>query len=248
MIRALTAVGLTCVVFLFPAALRAQVPASRTITVSGQSEIRVVPDEVLLTLGVETHDLDIALARRENEGRIAALLAAAEKASIPREHVRTDFLDIQPRYDDSWERRRFLGYFARRSLVITLRDLTKFEALLSDALTAGANYMHGVEFRTTELRKHRDEARTRALQAAREKAEAMSGALGVRIGAPASIQEGSSGWWSPYGSWWGARGGSVALQNVVQERGRGGSDDGALVPGQIAVSASVSVTFELAAP
>jgi uncharacterized protein YggE len=246
MTRAQRTAGLMFILSFLPATVGAQ-PAGRAITVSGQSEIRVVPDEVLVTLGVETNDLDIAVARRDNERRITALVAAAEQSGISREHVRTDFLDIQPRYEDSWERRRFLGYFARRSLVITLRDLSKFESLLSDALTAGANYVHGVEFRTTELRKHRDEARTRALQAAREKAGAMSAALGTRIGAPTSIQEGSSGWWSPFGSWWGARGG-VALQNVVQERGRGGAEDGSLVPGLISVTASVSVTFELTSP
>ena len=113
-------------------------------------------------------------------------------------------------------------------------------------LTAGANYVHGIDFRTTELRKHRDAARALALVAAREKAEAMAATLNVPLGAPQNIQEGYSGWWSPYTSWWGQRSGGMMTQNSVQySDGRGAASEDALSPGQISVSANVSVTFEL---
>jgi len=216
----------------------------RTITVEGQAEMRVVPDEVLLTLGVETDDMDIGAAREQNDRRVAAIVAAAATSGITGDYIRTDYLDIEPRYKD-WPRSVFLGYFVRRSLVITLRDLTRFEVLLSSALTAGANYVHGVEFRTTELRKHRDDARVRAVRAAREKAEMMAGALGQQIGTPTRIQEGGNWWWSPYNRWWGRSGGGMTAQNVVQEV-RGPAPEGGTVPGLISVSAAVSVTFALA--
>ena len=217
----------------------------RTITVNGQAEIRVAPNEVLLTVGVETNNMDIARARTENDEKIRAIVAAATGAGVGREHVKTEFLDIQPRYRDEYDRRTFLGYFARRSLSITLRDVERFESLLTAVLTAGANYIHGVDFRTTELRKHRDAARASAIRAAREKAADMAAALGVQVGAPVNVQEGYAGWYSPYSSWWGGRGGGMALQNVVQERRASGGADDSLVPGQISVTATVTVTFEL---
>ena len=40
---------------------------ARTITVSGDAEVRVVPDEVILTLGVETWDKDLDAAKEEND-------------------------------------------------------------------------------------------------------------------------------------------------------------------------------------
>jgi uncharacterized protein len=224
----------------------AQSTVQRTIMVNGQAEIRVAPDEVLLSVGVETDNTDIVRARSDNDARIKAIVAAATKQGIRAEHVKTEFLDIQPRYREENERRIFLGYFARRSLTITLRDPAKFEALLSDVLTAGANYVHGIDFRTTELRKHRDDARRQAIQAAREKAADMAAALSVSLGAPVNISEQYSGWWSPYSSWWGNRGGGMMFQNVMQDRRGAGTGDDTLVPGQISVSATVSVTFELA--
>ena len=225
----------------------AQAPPARTISVNGNAEVRVAPNEVILTVGVDTTDLDIARARAENDSRVKAIVAAAAANGVAAAQVKSDFLDIQPRYKDDYARRDFLGYFARRSLAITLRDVSKFEGLLSSVLTAGANYVHGIEFRTTDLRTHRDAARAAALTAAREKAEAMAGTLGLTLGPAQSIQEGYSGWWSPYSSWWGSRNGGTTAQNVIQESGRsrGGPGEDVLAPGQISVSSSVSVTFEL---
>ena len=229
-----------------PLSASAQNAIQRTITVTGQAEIKVAPDEVLLSIGVETDNMDIARARADNDAKIKAIVAAATAQGIRSEHIKTEFLDIQPRYRDEYERRTFLGYFARRSLAITLRDPSKFESVLSAVLTAGANYVHGIDFRTTELRKHRDDARRQAIQAAREKAADMAAALSVGLGGPVNVNEQYSGWWSPYSSWWGGRGSGMMAQNVMQDRRAGGMGDDSLVPGQISVTATVSITFELA--
>jgi len=130
--------------------------------------------------------------------------------------------------------------------VITLRDLSKFEELLSQSLTAGVNYVQGIEFRTTELRKHRDQARTLAIQAAKEKATALAGELGQKIGEPQTIQEDQSGWWSGYSAWWGSRWGGSMSQYVIQEMsGTDWSGRSGIAPGQIDVTARVTVSFEL---
>lgn len=218
----------------------------RTVTVNGDAEIRVVPDEVVLTVGVETFNLDLASAKSENDARVTGVIDATQKHGVPRERVSTEYLSIEPRYDEQWERRKFLGYLVRKTIVIRLREIDKFEPLLSSILVAGANYVHGIDFRTTELRKHRDHARALAIDAAREKAEALAKQLGENLGRVRSIQEGHSGWWSGYGSWWGSRWGGMS-QNVIQNApSSGGGADGPTTPGQIAVNARVTVTFELA--
>jgi uncharacterized protein YggE len=219
----------------------------RRITVSGEAEVRVVPDEVILSLGVETWDKDMEKAKRQNDEIIAAVLALAADYGIPPEHVQTDYVGIEPRYRNGYyEPSDFIGFFVHKTVVITLRDLSQFEGLLADALEAGVNYVHGIEFRTTELRQHRDEARALAIRAAKEKAEALAGELDQKIGDPLDIQEVQNGWWSGYNAWWGSRWGNGMSQNVIQEVG-GVSvlADSSVAPGQINVNARVSVTFEL---
>jgi len=219
------------------------------VTVTGDADVRVVPDQVVLTLGIETSDASLEAAKAENDAIAQRVLALTEEYSIPARHVQTDFVAIEPVYEDEYSLRTDLaGYRVLKTVVITLSDISRFESLLSDALLAGANHVHGVQFRTTELRKHRDAARALAIQAAREKAEALTAELGLTIGEPRTIIEEYSGWWSSYDAWWGYRwGASSGAQNVVQEAGSSGYvPDSALAPGQITVNARISVTFEIA--
>ena len=216
------------------------------ITVTGEADVRVVPDEVVLTLGVETDDLDLAAAKAENDSRMTGVIESAREAGIPENLIRTDYLGIEPRYDYDGRQRIFLGYWVRKSVSLTLRDIEAFEGVLSDVLEVGANYVHGIQFRTTELRAYRDQARSLALEAAREKAEMMARQLGHEVGRTVLIREDRSNWWSSYGGWWGGGRGGFMSQNVVQNApGGGGTSEGVTAPGQISVTAQVSVTFEL---
>ncbi|HNS50172.1 MAG TPA: SIMPL domain-containing protein [Anaerolineae bacterium] len=221
--------------------------ALRTVSVTGEAEVRVVPDEVVLTLGIATHDNQIAVAKSQNDAIVQRVLALATEYDIPPEHVQTDYVGIEPRYPNGcYELCDPIGFAVRRSVVLRLRELDKFEDLLTDSLNAGVNYVHGIEFRTTELRKYRDEARALAIGAAEEKAGALAGELGQKAGRPQTITEQQSSWWSGYGAWWGSSWGSAMTQNTIQEYGGAPLGvDSSVAPGQISVRASVAVSFEL---
>jgi uncharacterized protein YggE len=221
---------------------RAETAGARIVTVTGSAQVRVVPDEVILALGVETWDADLSVAKRENDARVQRVLALVAKYEIRPEHVKTDYVNIHP--GDHYYNRGD-GFWVRKSIVLTVRDLTRFEELLTDTLEAGATHIHEVRFQTTELRAYKDQARALAVRAAREKAGALSGELGQKVGEPLEIRELHANWW--YGaSWWGARWGSGLAQNVVQELGDASALAGqSIAPGQIMVDASVTVSFAL---
>jgi uncharacterized protein YggE len=167
----------------------------RLITVTGEAEVRVFPDEVILTFSVETWDKDLGIAKKQNDARVQKVLALAKQYKIEPKLVQTDHLSIEPRYKDGYTRENFIGFFVRKTVAFTLRDTSKFEDLISSVLEAGANYVHGVQFRTAKLRQYRDQARALAIQAAKEKAKALAKELGQKIGKPHSIDEEHSGWW-----------------------------------------------------
>lgn len=218
-----------------------------SISVNGEAVVKVVPDEVVITLGVETMHTSLEMAKRQNDERVRKVLAVARSHGIEDKHIQTDFISIMPQYDYHEERvDEIVGYQVGKAIEITLKDISQFDALLAGALQAGANYVHGIEFRTSELRKYRDQARALAIQAAREKAQALAEELDQTLGEPTFIGENSSGWWSSYGSWWGSRWGSMLSQNVIQNAGLAAyTSEGGLAAGQISVNASISVTFEL---
>jgi len=223
----------------------------RLITVSGDAAVMVVPDRVTITIGVESWNASLVAAKTDNDERLAAIVAAVGGFGVERRDVQTDFVSIDPEHKDDWEDggrrvvgKKVLGYYVRRSAVVTLRDVSKFEALLTGAIEAGANHIQGIAFETTKLREYRDEARAIAMKAAKEKAVALAGELEQDIGGPQSISEGYAHWGSSYGSWWGGHHGGGMSQNIAQ-RGPSGPPEGAMVPGTISVTANVSVTFQL---
>jgi len=221
--------------------------APRTVSVTGEAEVRVVPDEVVLTLGIETHDNQLAVAKSQNDAIVKKVLNLATEYGIASEHMQTDYIGIEPKYPNGcYELCDPIGFGVHKTVVITLRDLTKFEDLLTDVLNAGANYVQGIEFRTTELRKYRDEARALAIRAAREKASALAEELDQEAGKPQTITEQQSSWWSGYSAWWGYKMSSAMTQNTIQEYGGASLGvDSSVAPGQISVRASVAVSFEL---
>lgn len=229
------------------AAPAAQGASPRLVSVTGEAEVRVVPDQVVLTLGIQTADNQMAVAKSQNDAIVKQVLALATDFGIAPEHVQTDYLGVEPRYPNGcYDLCEPIGFSVFKTVVITLGDLTKFEDLLTGVLNAGVNHVQGIEFRTTDLRKYRDEARTLAIHAAQEKAGALAGELDQKAGKPQTIQEQQSSWWSGYGAWWGSRFGSSMTQNTVQEyQGAPLSVDSSVAPGQISVRASVAVSFEL---
>jgi len=218
-----------------------------SISVNGDAVVKVVPDEVVLTLGVETRHEELSVAKRHNDERVQRVISVAKHLGIEEKYIQTDFINISPEYEYRNNGiDRIVGYRVGKTIQITLRDINRFDELLTSALEAGANYVHGVDFRTTELRKYRDQARALAIKAAQEKAQDLAEELGRTAGEPQSIVEQSSGWWSSYNSWWGSRWGSYVSQNVIQNAGLQSftTADGTAL-GQISVNASVHVTFEL---
>lgn len=236
-----------CLAWVLPVYAENDAPLS-LISVSGDAEIKVVPDEVVITVGVETLDKDLAQAKAENDQKVKGIIEAAQKLKVDAKNIQTDYISIQPEYESGsfkFQGRGASGFYVRKTLAITLKDISKFEELLGSVVSAGANYIHGIEFRTSELRKYRDQARALAIKAAQEKATALAKELGRSVGRPHSIQEGRIGWYSGYGSWWGSRWGGQMSQNVSQNVNSPAQGESTVPLGQISVTASVSVSFEL---
>ena len=220
--------------------------AERSITVSGEAEVRVPPNQVQLWLAVESSDKLLAKAKADNDARVKKTLAALQKFGIEAKDMQTDFVTIEPHYENYSARMKDPdGYIVTKSVVVTLRDVGRFEALMQAVLDSGVNRVDGLEFRTTELRKHRDAARAMALKAAQEKASAMATELGLKTGKARNISE--YGGWYGYGWGRGSRGGGMA-QNVSQNiggSGAEGSSEAGFAPGLISVRANVQVVFDM---
>jgi len=217
------------------------------ITVKGEALVKVVPDKVDIILGIETWDKDIQKAKKLNNEILSKSIDAITGIGVEEKDVRTDHLSIEPRYHSDYRKEDFIGYFVRNSLSVSMSNVDKVGQLLTEVLSAGVTHIHGVNFSTSEFKKHREEARRLALEAAKEKALKMAKVLGKTIGEPLLINEQQQySPWYYYGGWWGYGRNQAASQNVVQNAGGQSADiSDTIALGKISIKGSVSVSFEL---
>lgn len=214
------------------------------ITVSGQAEVCVPPDEIVFTLSVESIDKDMLIAKDKTDASIREILAIARRNGVKDEDVQTSYISVEPKYnvdDLDYEARRgvkreFVGYQLSKTVVVRLREIPRFDALLSDVLKAGVTRVRNVEFRDSQVRRHRDQARAMAIKAAQEKAKLLAGEIGQTIGPAYSITE-SSGDYTP----------RAMTQNVSSVAGMlsDRESESAIAPGLISITAQVTVSFRL---
>jgi uncharacterized protein len=242
-------------------------PVGPTITVSGDAEVRAIPDEVIITAGILTRAKTVSAASEENDAKVKALREFLKKQGIDDKYISTTYMQISPieqreknqsyskgmaqvqlppnsnpindpfgaapEGSDELTVPQPVGYQVNRTYSITVTDVRKFEGIYKGIVNQGINMVSNVEFRTSHLRKHRDQARLMAVRAAREKATEMAEALGAKLASVRTIQEqGNTGYrYSNY--------------QARSDDPFGASETPSEIPGQISITASVQVVFVL---
>ena len=234
--------------------------SKRTISVTGEAEIRVVPDQILISLTAETRSTDMLVAKNRNDQTVKNLVKYVTKtAGIEPRHVQTDYVNIEPIYKQCHYRDELSGkcsaldifyYKVRKGIQIRLNDPLKYEELITRSLELGVTQIDNIQFITTELRKHRDKARELAAKASQEKAQAIAGTLGMKVGKPTSINTHNHSYFHWNGGSRRSRhhhGQNVMMQNTIQHAPSSSSGDtsGGLSLGQINISAKVNVVYEI---
>src|SRR5262249_58226568 len=125
-------------------------------------------------------------------------------------------------------------------MTITVRDISKLDALVESLVKAGGNRIDSIQYETSELRKYRDQARDLAVKAAREKAQALAAALGQQIGRAQSIEEVPESTNPGYGL--------LAYTGIETRSKAKGSARPSTAAGQHKISASVIVPVEANLP
>jgi uncharacterized protein len=218
--------------------------SSRSIQVSGSATVKVIPDLVTIQLGVTSNATTPQGVYDQNTATMKKTVAAIRALGVAEKDISTDYYIIQPVYQN-YDALDIKGYRINNTIIVNLKDVSKVSQVLAAALTAGANEVVDVQFKTSQLRQHRDKARQLAMQAAQEKARDLASAANAQPGCVLNIDETSS---SYYGYPWQSARYAGLSQNVMQNVSgnvQPPSDDGPISLGQIAVQAEVQVRYGL---
>jgi uncharacterized protein YggE len=210
---------------------------ARTISVSGTAVVKTAPDQVVWRIELADFDKDMRRAKQSNDTKVKAVLDLRRKLDIDERDIETGHLSINREYERGQygQQGAFKHYAVRRTVTFRQADLTRFDEFL-DELVATSEMEVSFSFESSKIHEVRAETRLKALKAANEKAAAMAGVLGARLGPVLTISEHSPDrpFASPMSN--AAFVHSPPPVDVATDR---------FVPGAINVQISVYATFEL---
>ena len=237
------AVGSLCLLTaLTSLSAHAQIPAAplpaRTLSVSGQGEVRSEPDRALVTLGVEARNPKMDVARAEVTKTVAAVLKLTRDLKIDAKYVHSTRVNIQPEYnwDNQSRERILLGYVVSRQVQVELRDLDQLGELLEKAVDVGVNQVSDPQLDTSRKRELEREALAKAVEDARLNAEVVARAAGVKLGSARTIAAQSAAPPQP-----------VAYRMAAMAEAAPGAQ-ATYQSGEMTFNATVQVEFDLVAP
>ena len=222
-----------------PGAAMAQTVASQTIAgtrldVVATGEVTRVPDIVRVGAGVVTTAPTASGALQENARRMETVRQALRRAGIAERDIQTSQLNLFPDYrhdQNGGGAPQLIGYRATNEVTVRFRDIANTGKILDALVAQGANQINGPMLGIDKPEAALDEARTRAVAAARARAELYARATGKRVGRILSISEGGGGM-GPMPMY---RDGAVGMSASKTE----------ISPGEQSLSVTLQVSFEL---
>jgi uncharacterized protein YggE len=207
-----------------------------TITVGGNGEARVDPDEASVRLGV-TRQADHARAAQEQVNAVATkILSAVTGLGIERNQIQTSQLTLTPIYSQpkpgTDEEPRIIAYRASNVVTVRVQKLDSVGAVIDAGLGGGANQVEGVSFDLRNDLPARQQALQQAVREAREKARTIAETLDVKLGSIQDVQEGGVSIRPPVAMTEGFALRAAAVSTPVS-------------PGQVTVSASVTLRYRI---
>jgi uncharacterized protein len=203
------------------------------ITVAGEGKVKVTPDQVHITVSVESKGTKAAEVKKENDTKTDAIIKFITKMNIDKKDYQTQRVYLSDQYD--YERKKH-NYVASQTISILLKDLTKYETFMEGIVDSGINTISDVRFKSSKFEEYQAAARKLAVKDAKSKAEDYVGVLGQKVGKAFSIHDNSSPSEFPRPMY------AMMAKSADMEMA---SSNQTLAVGEIEIIANVSISFIL---
>lgn len=212
-----------------PAAAMAQEEQPRTITVVGEGKVTIKPDMAQATIGVEVIRPTVKEASAEAFQVMSNVLNALRQQGIAERDMQTSGFSV-------WQERPYNPdgtqgppvYHVTNQLNVTIRNLENLGAALDAAMNAGANNIYGVTFGLSDTAQAEAEARRKAVENARAKAEDLARLTNLQLGEVLSVSE--------------VIGGVGGYYPAVQ-KAEGMGSGGPIMPGELEITMQLQVSY-----
>lgn len=205
----------------------------RTITVVGEGKVRIKPDIAQATIGVDVMKSTVKEASSGARDVMKAVLKVLKEQGVAEKDIQTSGFSVYAErpYSPEGPSEEVL-YHVSNQVLVTIRDLDTVETVLGATMEAGANNIYGVTFSLADPSQVESEARKKAVDDAKAKAQELATLNGLKLGDVVSVSEVV-----------GARGGYYTgfPRAVAVEMGGGGG--GPISPGELELTMQLEIVY-----
>lgn len=214
----------------------------RFVSVDSSETVSVVPDIAEVVYSVRTESGTAADCQQQNAASVAQVTELLQTLGVAESSIQTSDFSMRPVYDYSGSTARITGYEAETALTVSDLKIEGLGDILSQSVASGINTVQSITYQASGYDQSYQEALTKAVDMARQKADVLAAASGAKVGRVLTIQETSGYTQARYED-----SASVNALNARKEMALSDAEEdlSQIMPGEIAVKASVTVEYEL---
>lgn len=206
------------------------------ISVSGQGKVTAAPDIAIISLGISAQAATVAEAQAQAATAMDKVITALNANGVASKDIQTQRFSITQvtRWDKTTEQEIVIGYRVNNIVVAKIRSLDKAGAIIDAVAAVGGDLtrINGISFSIDDPKPFQTQAREKAMNDARAKAEQMAQLSGIALGKPTFISE--SGYYP-----------QPAPMPVYRDAVAEGAPTTPISPGELDITVSVQVIYSI---
>ncbi len=206
-----------------------------TLEAIGKGEVKIKPDVAYLTFAVETTSRTASEAVKNNAGKMKSVIDQLKSQIGKEDKISTSGYQLSPiyEYNESTRRSELIGYQASNQALVETKNLNELGNLIDSSTQVGANRIDSISFGTDKKDEYRRQALVEAVQDAKATAEIVAKAAGVKV---VKILRISPSYDTPI----------PVYRDFIQTKAlEAGAASTPIEPGEVTVSATVNINFEI---
>lgn len=165
---------------------------TNTISVVGEGKSKVKPDTLTINASISELGKTTKEAQTKANEKVTQIQDILEKLGVKKENIKTANLNVYPEYDRSDNKQKLTGYRSQQTITIELQWETYVDqgnSIIDQISAVGNVNIDNTTFDIKDKIKWLAEARQKAFDDAKAKAEQLAKMWGVTLGKPVMITD-----------------------------------------------------------
>lgn len=200
--------------------------------VEGVGKATAVPDTAQISLGITKTAATVKDAQSAVNTTINKLTSDLKNIGVEDKNIKTTNYSVSPNYEFTSGKQTTSGYTITTNIEAKIKPIEKANQAVDIATAAGANLIGGITFTLDDdtKKKLEEDARKEAIKNAKEKAESLANAAGIKLGRIVDVQE--------YGNE------PLPRFDAMPLTAEKSSDQTQLSPGENTIQVTISLSYE----